>query len=128
MAYRILLVDDEPELLQALSVRLSHAGFVCDTATNGKDALAMLQQDPLPDLIIVDLLMPIVSGYEVCRRLKDDARTTNVPVVVLTAIPERSLQQAQSWLHATTLLHKPFDSKKLVATVCDVLHVPSPGG
>lgn len=115
---RLLLVDDEPELLQALVVRLTAAGFTCETAKNGQVALEKLAHKPLPDLIVLDLLMPEVSGYEVSRRLQEDARWNRIPLLVLTAVPERTLEQAAPlWLGAVAVLHKPFDSSILVATV-----------
>ena len=127
MAAQILIVDDEPELLQALSIRLTAAGFVCDTATNGREAFERLEV-ALPDLIIVDLLMPEVSGYEVCRRLKEEERTASIPVIVLTAVPRQAVQRAEEWLGASVVLHKPFDSDVLLDTVRRVLNTPSPGG
>ena len=127
MPPRILVVDDEPELLRALCVRLTAEGFACDTAANGREALDRLQAD-LPDLIILDLLMPEVSGYEVCRRLKVDPRTAQIPVIVLTAVPERTVTQTTEWLGASSMLHKPFDTTLLLSTVRRLLKPPLPGG
>ena len=127
MPPRILVVDDEPELLRALCVRLTAEGFACDTAANGREALDRLQAD-LPDLIILDLLMPEVSGYEVCRRLKVDPRTAQIPVIVLTAVPERTVTQTTEWLGASSMLHKPFDTTLLLSTVRRLLKQPLPGG
>ena len=127
MPPRILVVDDEPELLRALCVRLTAEGFACDTAANGREALDRLKTD-LPDLIILDLLMPEVSGYEVCRRLQGDPRTAQIPVIVLTAVPERAVAPTTEWLGAASMLHKPFDTIVLLSTVCRLLKQPSPGG
>ena len=69
MSQHLLIVDDEPNLLRALSVRLGAAGFVCDTAQDGVEALTKLQAYR-PNLIIADLVMPNMDGYELCRRLK----------------------------------------------------------
>jgi len=126
MSSRILVVDDEPELLQALCVRLTAEGFACTTANNGREALERLKAD-LPDLIILDLLMPEVSGYEVCRRLQDDPQTAQIPVIVLTAVPQRAIIQTMD-LGASSILHKPFDTTILLATVRHLLKLPSPGG
>ena len=127
MPARILVVDDEPELLKALCVRLTAEGFACETAANGREALKQLETD-VPDLIILDLLMPEVSGYEVCRRLQDDPRTAQIPVIVLTAVPERTVKQTTQWLGAASVLHKPFDTTILLSTVRHLLKLPSPGG
>jgi len=125
MSPRILVVDDEPELLRALCIRLTAEGFACETATNGVDAMTRLQGD-LPDLIILDLLMPQMSGYEVCRRLQEDPRTAQIPIIVLTAVPERTVKQTAEWLGAASLLHKPFDTTVLLSTVRRLLKLPSP--
>ena len=128
MGHRILLVDDEPALLRALTVRLSACGFQCDTAGSGKEALEKLQTEPRPDLAVVDLLMPDITGYEVCRRLSDDARTAHIPIIVLTAVSEGAMERTKTRLGTVHVVHKPFESQMLVATVCDVLKVPVPGG
>jgi len=127
MPHRILLVDDEPELLRALLVRLTAAGFACETASNGREAFEHMAKQ-LPDLIIVDLLMPEVSGYEVCRRLKEDERTAGIPVIVLTAVPERTVASTAEWLGVSSVLHKPFDSSILVSTVRSLLKLPPTEG
>ena len=117
---QLLIVDDEPNLLQALSVRLGAAGFVCETATDGVEALTKLQAHR-PDLIIVDLIMPNMDGYELYRRLKEDAATASIPVLVLTAVPPYALGPRISGLGAVRVLHKPFDSVELIAAVRGVL-------
>lgn len=127
MPARLLLVDDEPQLLQALSVRLTAAGFACETAGNGREALEKVAVQ-LPDLMVVDLLMPEVSGYEVCRRIKAGEATAHIPIIVLTAVPERSTGKTAEWLGVERVLHKPFDSNVLIATVRELLKMPSPGG
>ena len=124
---KILVVDDEPELLQALCVRLTAEGFACEIASNGREALERIEAQ-LPDLVILDLIMPEISGYEVCRQLQDDPRTAHLPVIVLTAVPQRAIIQTAE-LGAATILHKPFDTAILLATVRHLLKLPSsPGG
>ena len=123
---RILVVDDEPELLKALCVRLTAEGFTCETASNGREALERIEAQ-LPDLMILDLIMPEVTGYEVCRQLQDDPRTAALPILVLTAVPQRAILQTAE-LGAATILHKPFDTAILLATVRHLLKLPSPGG
>ena len=123
---RILVVDDEPELLKALCVRLTAEGFACETARNGREALERVEAQ-LPDLMILDLIMPEVTGYEVCRKLQDDPRTACLPVLVLTAVPQRAIIQTAE-LAAVTILHKPFDTAVLLATVRHLLKLPTPGG
>ena len=127
MTPHILVVEDEPELLQALRIRLIASGFSCETAENGKEGLTKLSTCQ-PDLIIADLLMPEMDGYEMCQRLKSDARTASIPVVVLTAVPERGLERQVYHLGAASIMHKPFESGELIATVRDVLATTTRGG
>jgi DNA-binding response OmpR family regulator len=127
MRPRILVVDDEPELLKALCIRLTAEGFACERATNGQEALTWLKTN-VPDLIILDLLMPDMNGYEVRRRLQDDPRTAQIPVIVLTAVPERTVKQTTQGLGASSVLHKPFDTATLLSTVRHFLKLPSLGG
>jgi len=124
----ILLIDDEPELLYALSVRLIAAGFSCDTAGNGKIGLERIEQHR-PDIVVADLLMPVMDGFELVRRLKADVSTASIPVIVLTAVPARALEpRAQELRGVAQVMYKPFDSSELVTSVRQVLAQPSVGG
>ena len=122
---RVLLVDDEPDLLRALSLRLTAAGFLCRTASNGREGLEQIQ-DWLPALVITDLVMPEMDGYEMCRKLKSDERTASIPVVVLTAVAERSLAQRAEELGAARLIRKPFDSQELLGTIRQLVESATP--
>lgn len=82
---RILAVDDDATALGALRQILSQKGYEVATAGNGPDALAVLEKDPAFDLIILDVAMPGMTGYEVCRHIRQDARVQDVPVIFLTA-------------------------------------------
>jgi len=120
MAGRILVVEDEPQLLQAITIRLTAAGFNCETAVNGKEALAKLG-DWVPDLIIADLLMPEMDGYTLVQHLKANPRTAAVPIIVLTAVPDHVLARRAEELKGTCVLHKPFETNELLATLRTML-------
>lgn len=120
MDKRVLVVDDEAELVRALTVRLSANGFTCDSAGNGKDAL-MKAQAKAPDIIIVDLIMPVMDGYELCRLLHADEKTSSIPVLVLTAVPQRALASRLKELGPVRIMHKPFDSEELLTAIRDIL-------
>ena len=106
MAHRILLVDDEPDLLAALSLRLTSAGYQCATANNSFEALDQALADP-PDLILTDLSMPGMDGYELCRRLK--------------ATPENEIAGEAQAVGVARLLYKLVESRELLSTVREVL-------
>jgi len=84
MSERILVVDDEKDLLDLVAYHLTHAGYKVTMAGNGEQALERARERA-PDLIILDILLPDIGGLEVCRILKGEERTKNVPVIFLTA-------------------------------------------
>ena len=85
MAAVILVVDDEQDLVNALEYNLQREGYGVRTALTGKEALRQAAIDPPPDLVLLDIMLPDVSGTEVCRELRSRERTKRVPVVMLTA-------------------------------------------
>ncbi|HIC91653.1 MAG TPA: response regulator [Syntrophaceae bacterium] len=94
MGARILVVDDDPEILEAIEIILQASGYQVVTAKDGEEGLAKLK-DERPDLMILDLLMPKMDGFEVCKQLKDPrmVKYANVPIIVLTAVPEKAGQR-----------------------------------
>ena len=125
MPTRIILVDDEPDLLKALSVRLGGCGYLCESAAHGAQALEKIRK-ARPDLILTDLLMPGIDGYELCRILKADPSLASIPVIVLTAVPERAFKVSPQQLGVAFVAHKPFDSPILVRKVKELLaHTPA---
>lgn len=83
--WQILLVDDEPDNIEVVSETLEFHGITVRSANNGQVALDMLEEDWLPDLIMLDLSMPVLDGWGTLRRLKSDPRTQNIPVLALSA-------------------------------------------
>ena len=84
MAKKILVADDEPYILMALTDAVEMEGYECVTAVNGQEALQKAREEH-PDLIMLDIMMPYMDGYEVCRELKADPTTREIPVIMLTA-------------------------------------------
>ena len=84
MPKKILVCDDEPYILMALTDAVEIEGYDCVTAENGKEALERAREER-PDLILLDIMMPYKDGYEVCKELKDDELTRDIPVIMLTA-------------------------------------------
>jgi CheY-like chemotaxis protein len=110
----ILVVDDAPENIRVLTAILAPS-YRVKAATSGEKALQMCGGDPLPDLVLLDVVMPGIDGWEVCRRLKAEARTAGVPVVFVTGNAEER-ERARS-LGAADFLVKPLDPARALASV-----------
>ena len=112
----ILIVDDIQKNLQLLANTLYDAGYEIAMAESGKEALEFLK-DTLPDLILLDVMMPELSGFEVCKILKEDDRTKSVPVIFLTAKVETDSIIEGFELGAVDYVTKPFNSSELLSRV-----------
>jgi DNA-binding response OmpR family regulator len=113
---KILAVDDEPHILELAKMYLEREGFQVESAGTGKDALAGLAGNP--DLVILDLMLPDIDGFEVCRRIR---AKSNVPVLMLTAKKDDVDKIVGLELGADDYLTKPFNPRELVARVKAVL-------
>lgn len=116
----ILLADDETHILNVVSLKLRNAGFRVRTANDGQEALDLALQEP-PDLLITDYHMPMLSGLELCRRLRQTPATANVPAIMLTA---RGYQLEELDTQASgirCMVSKPFSPRHLLLTVNEVL-------
>ena len=122
----ILIVDDERDLLSVLEFNLRQAGFETLLAASGSEALAHLRRR-VPDLVLLDLMLPDLSGTEVCRSLKSDARTKHVPVMMLTAKGEEVDKVVGFELCADDYVTKPFSVRELVLRVKAVLRRAATG-
>jgi DNA-binding response OmpR family regulator len=112
----VLIADDEADIVRFVEVNLRLEGFEVVAAYDGQDALNKAFE-VLPDLILLDAMMPRKDGYNVCRRLREDARSAHIPVIMLTAKSleaDRALAQA---VGADDCVIKPFDPAELVAKV-----------
>jgi DNA-binding response OmpR family regulator len=117
---RILVVDDEPDIRQLIAVSLRRAGYAIEQAEDGGTAVALALADP-PDLLIVDVMMPGMTGHEVARVLAADPRTAAVPILMLSAKGQaRDVDQGlASGAHAYVV--KPFLPRELAARVGELL-------
>lgn len=116
---RILIVDDEPSVVEVVSLYLKREGYRVNTAFNGKQALQTLTADP-PDLIVLDLMLPEVDGLEIIRRLRQE-KGKDTPVIVLSARRQETDRIYGLELGADDYLTKPFSPAELVARVKAVL-------
>ncbi|HEV3004441.1 MAG TPA: response regulator [Pirellulales bacterium] len=117
---RILAVDDEEDLLELVRYNLSKEGYRVTCASSGEQAVREARGNP-PDLILLDLLLPSVDGLEVCKLLKNDARTKHVPIIMLTAKSEEADVVTGLELGADDYITKPFSPRVLVARIKAVL-------
>jgi adenylate cyclase len=117
----ILVVDDLPQNVRLLDAVLSPQGFRVVTASSGKEALDVLSKEH-PDLVLLDILMPGIDGYEVCRRIREDPGTAFLPVIMITASEgEEKIRAIESG--ADDFVHKPFDQAELLARVRSLVRV-----
>jgi len=117
MATRILLVDDETDLLDTLEYALEKEGYDVVTAADGKSGLAAAKAEPLPDLCVLDLMLPDITGLEVCREIRAADATKNIPVLMLTARGEEIDRVLGFEMGADDYVTKPFSTRELVLRV-----------
>jgi two-component system phosphate regulon response regulator PhoB len=118
--FHILVVDDEPDLLELVHYTLSRAGYQVCCVKSGEEALTQVQTRP-PDLIVLDLMLPGMDGLEICQRLKREPQTATIPIVMLTARDEEADVVTGLELGADDYLTKPFSPRVLSAHVKAVL-------
>lgn len=116
MAIRILIADDEPNQLELLAFNLNQADFEVIRAGDGREAIEMIE-DHRPDLVILDWMMPQLSGIDVCRRLRSNRETKNLPVIILSARGEEDDRTLGLDIGADDYISKPFSPRELVSRV-----------
>jgi diguanylate cyclase (GGDEF)-like protein len=117
---RLLIVDDDPFIARLLEIELAAAGYRVRVANDGQQALDLVRAEP-PDLVITDVMMPHVDGFELTRMLRQDARTTGVSVIILTARGLSADKLEGFAIGADDYIVKPFDTPELLARVRGVL-------
>ncbi len=121
MGQRILAVDDNPVNVKLLEAVLAPLGYTLISAGSGEEALAKVAAER-PDLVLLDIVMPGIDGYEVCRRLRADAATRFLPIVMVTASPEQEKVRAID-AGADDFIPKPFDKSELIGRVRSLLRI-----
>jgi two-component system, OmpR family, phosphate regulon response regulator PhoB len=125
-ATQILIVEDEAALATLLEYNLEKEGFDVSLSADGEDALLRIEESP-PDLVILDWLLPKVSGIEVCRRIRARSETRNLPIIMVTARAEEDDRIRGLDMGADDYLTKPFSTNELIARVRAVLRRIRPG-
>ena len=122
MAKKILLVDDEPHIIMMLENRMKHAGYEVITACDGQEALTKAKKEK-PDLIILDLMLPKLDGYKVCRMLKFDEKYKHIPIIMLSARAQEADKKMGETVGADGYVTKPFEPQVLLGKVKELLSV-----
>jgi DNA-binding response OmpR family regulator len=124
MSKKILIADDEPNIVAALEFLLQRNGYEVRTAPNGDAALQLIEAE-LPDLVLLDIMMPIRSGYEVCQRIRERAEWRHIKVIMLSAKGRDTEVNKGLATGADLYVTKPFSTRDLIAKVGDLL-APAP--
>ncbi len=118
---RILVADDEPHIGRIIKTKLEQGPFVVDLVYDGLEALDALEGDPAAGLIILDWMMPRLSGLEVLDRIRGDARWRHLPCLILTAAGQDHQEQEARRRGADEFMTKPFSPKRLLARVTELV-------
>jgi CheY-like chemotaxis protein len=113
---KVLVADDDPVILRLIQVNLALEGFEVETAARGEDALVKAKEVS-PDVILLDVMMPGMTGWEVAQRLKQDGDTSHIPVVFLSARTQEEDRRKGQELGVSAYVSKPFDPVELVDTI-----------
>ena len=117
---RILLVDDEPNIVKIISRRLIAEGYEVFVAMDGMAALEKARAEN-PDLIILDVMLPKLNGYEVCRQLKQDTRYKKIPIIMLTALAQESDEEFVLEMGTDAYIRKPFKAQQLLQKIRELI-------
>src|ERR687887_210480 len=122
MAQKILVVDDTPQNVKLLGDLLAAKGYEVSTAANGEQALESIARNP-PDLVLLDIMMPGISGYEVCRKIRANPATALLPVVLATSLDPNQERVKGIEAGADDFLPKPVNQPELFARVQSLLRI-----
>ena len=116
MAKRVLVAEDEPSIVESLKFLLERAGFVVSVETDGRRALDAAIET-LPDVMVLDVMLPELDGYEVLRQLRADRRSETLPILMLTAKGQREDRETALKNGADVFMTKPFANSEIIAAV-----------
>ncbi len=120
MGKKILVVDDEVHIVNILKFNLKKSGYDVITAANGEEALSVIATE-MPDLILCDVMMPKLTGFEVCQKVKNDDKLKSIPFILLTAKGQEVDKDIGLKFGADLYLTKPFSPKNIVDKVTEIL-------
>ena len=119
---KILLVDDNPDFVELMKVRLEANNYSVVAVSDAKEALQTVKKE-IPDMILLDIVMPGMDGYQICERLKQEEKTRNIPIILLTGkeLEPGSINERCLKLGVEGFLPKPIDAKELITKIEEVL-------
>lgn len=120
---KILIVDDEPDIVTMVQMRLEAGGYEVISACDGNSGYSKARSEN-PDLIILDVMLPGMDGYKICRLLKFDQKYKRIPIIMLTAKGGKEDQELSRQVGADLFLNKPPELKELLAKVNELLNLP----
>ncbi len=121
---KVLIVDDDPTIRKLISEVLTRQGFQVLTASDGIDAMLILKQEK-PNLLVLDIMMPELNGYDVCHHIKTHPETKDVPIILLTS-RDREIDPRLGALMGVEYLHKSCSPRELVAKIRQILKIEQP--
>jgi len=121
---RVLVVDDEPDLVRILQFGLQSAGYVVESASDGQEGLKKAREVK-PDIILLDLMLPKLDGYKICRLLKFDERFKQIPIIILSARTQEGDQALALEMGANRFVTKPYNFSEILAHVEELLKAAS---
>lgn len=116
MAKTILIVEDEQNLVELLKFRLEANGYHVETAFDGEEGLSKIEKLK-PDIVILDIMMPRMHGYDVCRKAKENTGTKDIPIIMLTARTQKKDEEQAKACGADSFIAKPFEPAELMAEI-----------
>ncbi|MBI4425186.1 MAG: response regulator [Elusimicrobia bacterium] len=116
----VVIVEDEPDILESMEALLRHNGYAVQTSSRGDEGLALVLRDR-PGLVVLDVMLPGMTGHEVCRALKGSAATRAIPVLLLSALAQKNDVDAGLACGADRYLTKPYRNEDLLRAVADLL-------
>ncbi len=123
---KILIVDDEIDIVELLKLRLEINNFIVVTALDGIEALEQVERET-PDLVLMDIKMPRLNGYKVTKKLRDNDKTKALPIFIITALSKYTTNVAEQCqeLGVQKVFYKPFDTSELIDSIRECLNISS---
>ncbi len=122
---RVLIVEDDPDLRRILSLLLRNRGYATETAEHGGAGFTALQRE-LPDCVLLDLMMPVMDGFELLKRIRTVERTRQLPVIILTASEDERHRLKSQQYFADAYANKPYDIDELVTLLRRLIRTTAP--